>query len=575
MYVDWASERLWRTPGKYQLKAMAALSLTWAVLVWYSQSFDFHIHEPDIGGRSGRVLLDTSCSERQVADCSADCLELQQKVVDWGLEDCPELSAKTCGPHGLDNMSAYREEWTYRDPQNSAVATFDFAMCTGTFTRWDGNSRSRWVRSTYTAGFGLGSTATGFYCDYRGRKEACLVFLACLLCGQILYAASWTYFVWLFGRGLGAFGNGGFTVASFVLLAEQVSHQTLPTVAMLFGLMFSIGGCAAGLAGMYVWDWRAQAWLIAFLLLTGVVAVRGMFESPKWLAIYDARNESTATKEAIISVINSIAGINGLEALPPPRQVGVEETLSDLRGDSYVVLHQKDDYCQLSHRQIWPRLLAMIGIWMGISFSWVGLLVKSNIDFEKIFPGDVALQWFFGHLVEIPAFVLAAQAVRNPAFGRRGTCVCCNVAGSLIIFLSELEEVAPSNWRLAFYASHLLGRMLVAAGIGATTLFTLETFPSAARTTSLGVCLGFGHMGALLAIVMAAQVEIKQQPLRAALQALPALGAGLLAVMFPETLGRPLPGYIEDLRPMRFRCGPGRNRAQSDMFTTSQSPSSM
>ncbi|KAI4458691.1 solute carrier family 22 member [Holotrichia oblita] len=173
--------------------------------------------------------------------------------------------------------------------------------------------------------------------------------------------------------------------------------------------------------------------------------------------------------------------------------------------------------------------------WITCAFLFYGLTLNS-----VALAGNSYLDFILTALVEIPAYALTYVVVDR--IGRRwsqsGSYFITAIACFVFIFIQEEQ----STLRLCFY---LLGKF------GATAAFTIiyvissEIFPTPLRHSLMGACSMFGRIGSMVSPQMPL-LSALWTPLPLVLFSGMAAVAGLLTLLFPETVNTKLPDTIEE-----------------------------
>lgn len=523
-YLEWSLNRISGTPRRFQLKVMLLLSLCSAPISMHTFTLSFVATEPDIGRLSGRVLLS--------GVAPANCSDEEKKL--YG-DDCPELSQTTCGPDGQENRSLHRSLWTFRDPQNSATADLDMSLCSAG-DRWRIQARADWM---YDIGYFAGALIGGMVCNWKGPRFTWFVYLSVVVVGQVMFAGSpnnwsnyWSNWVWFIGRGLGGAGAGGLSVVSFIWAAELADRRFLPFLLMFHCLYWVVGGCAVGLVGRLVLDWRTHSWILGAAFLPLVLPPFLVFESPKWLAFAGHTNQ-------LLEVIKGLAEASGQPMPPLP---GPEPEGSQFLGG----VPLREDWRWMFHRLVLQRLLVLLFIWASIGLCFFS---ASRFQAPPAFTTSYISWWSVRFLLELPSGILAAFMVQSPHFGRVGTVGWSFLGGNIALLLAAFGTFAPVQRHYLFSLVYILAQNLLLLAYLGVHLLTLESIPNAVRGPAMGICIGMAHLGSWAGGRFFEGVP----PMgRAVFMAIPAVLAVLLVFQLPETLGKPLPGYTDDLAPIRW-----------------------
>ena len=91
----------------------------------------------------------------------------------------------------------------------------------------------------------------------------------------------------------------------------------------------------------------------------------------------------------------------------------------------------------------------------------------------------------------------------------------------------------------------MFGRLSASLGFAMVYIYTSELFPTAIRSTAVGVCSTIARVGGIIALLMEGLSNI-WEPFPMIIFGAVALTAGILGFHFPETRGDKLPENMDD-----------------------------
>lgn len=391
------------------------------------------------------------------------------------------------------------------------------------------------LTSAVFVGMMLGAPAWGALADALGRKPAFMGTTATTLVAGVASAAAPTYAALLACRGCVGFGLGGVPIAYslFIEFTPSGGRGKWGVAIEAFWTLGSMVEAALGWAVLPTLSWRWLLALSALPLVLLLAAFPVVPESPHFLA-------AKGSLDAADAVLRRIARINGA-ALPKGRLVappargrggGLEGLKKLLRP---------------------PLRVTSLLVWLaffGIAFSYYGLVLLStelHVDEEggelecettHVAPHFAESDYrdiFVSSIGELPGLVLAALLL--DVVGRRAT--LAGTLGAFGTFLALVMVPLGDGWSTT---ALFLARACSMAAFTAIYVYAAEVYPTAVRSTGVGLGNGWARVGGLLCPVFSVAL-VEQGSVAAALVVfvgvalVTALGCWCMPV---ETLGRPL-----------------------------------
>ncbi|XP_052132888.1 organic cation transporter protein-like isoform X2 [Frankliniella occidentalis] len=292
--------------------------------------------------------------------------------------------------------------------------------------------------------------------------------------------------------------------------------------------MFYSGGNAV--MGALAWALRDWRWLLRAVYGGGLVFAIPLWftpESVRWLAAVGRLEEADA-------VVARVAAINRVTVNETLSGVDVEAESADSKStESAGTL--KTLISVFKSRTLLLRFITCALCWLASCFVYYGLLLNT-----VTLSGDQYVNFALSGLVEIPSNLLSLWLQYNA--GRRWS-----VAGTLVVAgvfcLAILGVPADIQWLVVVL--YILGRFTVINSINLLYVVTAEIFPTNVRQSMLNSCMTFGRIGVVLAPQTPLLATVSES-LPLTLFGVVSLSSGLLALLFPETKGRPLPETLEE-----------------------------
>ncbi len=334
----------------------------------------------------------------------------------------------------------------------------------------------------------LGSLFWGVMSDRLGRRPAFALTSLCAGVAGMLASTSHNVSILVFWRLIQGFGLGGNLAVDFSLFMEFVptnargSASTLLTIFATFGSM-----TAALLAWLFVDPALGSGWR-PFLLCCAapgvlIAALRSrMLESPHFLASCGRFDEAE-------QVLRSVAAYNGVtlpaalcvrHPLKPIQALGLQQELAQVLK-------------RLTDAHLGPRMAATSLMWFALSFGFYGFNVWGPSYFlARGFSPQRSYEALFSSVAcQIPGSLSAAYLVERT--GRRPLLVAFSMGCCLAI-----SGFAISTSQAAMVGCSLVLNFNTAALWAVTYTFTPEIFPTALRTSAMGVCSAIARISGIL-----------------------------------------------------------------------------
>ncbi|XP_044153481.1 solute carrier family 22 member 15-like isoform X4 [Bufo gargarizans] len=197
------------------------------------------------------------------------------------------------------------------------------------------------------------------------------------------------------------------------------------------------------------------------------------------------------------------------------------------------------------------RILAFVANSPGVLFFLLSLYVCSLVYYGlTLNAGELKGNLYFNvamyGLVEVPAFPLCLFFIEKSWSGRgkstAGFLVFAGLACIFTMFLPDNNSLYLSPAVLA-----LLGKLSVSAAFNVVYIYTSELYPTVVRNAGLGVCAMACRFGGILAPFVPSMKSLNpSMPFLAF--GISGISAGILSLLLPETLNKPIAERIEDLQ---------------------------
>jgi len=291
--------------------------------------------------------------------------------------------------------------------------------------------------------------------------------------------------------------------------------------------------CLSGFA--FVWrEWRHLQFFISFVPFPFIALWFFIPESPRWLFDHGKNSEAKKICERMIKRNGKVFSDDLWEKAKIKDKFNYALDDNEVKESNSI----KDLF---KHRKM--RLITYnISIcWFVNSMVYFGLSMNASS-----LSGSDFLNNALNALVEFPAYgfiVLSRRKVQRKTI----LCTCMIVAGvcclaSTLVKIVFYESILKEDIVTAFV---LFGKMFISASFAIISSFTAEIYPTTVRSKAVRFGASCGRIGSIIApFVICFQYALPY--ITTVVFGILAVFAGLLAIWFPETLGKKMPDSTED-----------------------------
>ncbi|XP_011050377.1 PREDICTED: LOW QUALITY PROTEIN: solute carrier family 22 member 5-like [Acromyrmex echinatior] len=415
-----------------------------------------------------------------------------------------------CTETSFTNVTCDCDSWIYDPEEHTILNEWDF---TCDANRW----KLTMVGTMQNIGQFAGLMFAGYISDRYGRRTFLTVATSLSAVSGLIHSFSVNYWMFLAFEFLDASMAAGIYSAGFILGLETAGKKNRVFGSTIICCMFAVGEILLGLIASWLRSWRTLLRVIYGPGLLAVFLPLLIPESIRWLLI---KNEHKKVEK----IYRKMARMNGLpvtdEAINTFKEINVdkEEAKSKL-----VTSDERKPIVQVLHSSvILIRLLICSFCWLTNTFVYYGLSLNS-----VAFAGDKYINFVLVAVVEIPAYCLAW--VLTDHIGRKPT-----LSGPFI---------PAGSWSYGPLLLYMAGKLCITMAFATVYVFTAELFPTTLRHSLLGICSMTGRVGSILSPQTPLLVQIMPS-LPLILFGSMGMIAGVLSLIFPETLGTKLPDTV-------------------------------
>ncbi len=354
----------------------------------------------------------------------------------------------------------------------------------------------------------MGGLFIGTLGDWFGRKPMLLVGLGCNVVAGLLSALAPNVTILSVLRCLAGVGIGATVPPLFTLATELAPPSQRGLCVTICASFWMVGSIYVALAAMFLLEYAGLSWrwfavFCAIPSAAGALLVYTLVpESPRFLALGSRHSEAlhvTNTLAQEMSYRGSLLTLDEMEKSFPrsqrPNQLLVVTRQSFLAvlwtALAEFVISAKKLYRPHMRRTTWPLQM----VWFSLSFGSYGLMTWINTLFVQV------------HLQNIYFNALLFAASNLP--GNILTAIWMDKVGRSSMLISSVLAAAASLLSFAWCANvmNASGIVLSACSFQCFTIaawnvidtLSSELFPTAVRSTGMGVCAASGRIGAMLA----------------------------------------------------------------------------
>lgn len=437
------------------------------------------------------------------------------------------------------------ESFTYNFDGNKTVKAcdgnfiYDLTEVQSIVTDWDLVCEKEWLaklcQPTFMVGVLIGALVFGDIADRLGRVRILMFTSLCQFGLGVAVAFSGNYYFFMVLRFLLAMVSSGYLVVVFVYVTEFTGIKVRTWTSMHVHAAFAVGIMVVALTGYLVRVWWIYQIILSTCTSPFLLLCWKFPETPFYLVAKGRYKEAQ-------SLLDKIARFNGLQC-----KLKVQELLEpEEKVNGKPLLEEAEERPAQSEKKL--SILDLFGSWRmaGRTCTVWAIWFIGSLGYYVFSLGSVNLggnqyvNLFLAGAVEFPSYLVGCFAMDR--IGRKKTCapalLLAGVACMLII-------VVPADIEALAIALCMTGKFAIAIAFGLIYLYTCELYPTIIRSLAVGSGSMMCRVGSVVApfCVYLADVWIYLPQL---IVGILAFVIGVLTMLLPETLGKPLTSTLEE-----------------------------
>uniref|UniRef100_F7EKA1 Solute carrier family 22 member 16 n=2 Tax=Monodelphis domestica TaxID=13616 RepID=F7EKA1_MONDO len=401
-------------------------------------------------------------------------------------------------------------------------------------TEWDLVCHREWfaksIQPTFMLGVLLGAVIFGDLSDRLGRRFVMWFTSIGQFFLGVAVAFTFDYYSFIAVRFLLAMAASGYLVVVFVYVTEFIGTKVRTWASMHVHAFFAVGVMIVALMGYLVRTWWLYQIFLSTTTLPFVLCCWALPETPFWL-LSEGRYEEAQTVIDLMAKWNGTDPCNVSDLLSGEQGGGIGTATGDVSSGekNHNILHL---FCN------WNIAKRTLTVWLTWFTGSLGYYVFSLSSVNL--GGNEYLNLFLIGAVELPAYAFACIGMDN--VGRRNTLTPFLICSGLICMVIML---IPQHCSVLNVLANMAGKFAIGVAFGLIYLYTAELYPTFIRSLAVGSGSMLCRVGSVIApfCVYLTSVWVFMPQL---LVGIMAFLTGMLTLMLPETLGKPLTNTWEE-----------------------------
>ncbi|XP_069582238.1 solute carrier family 22 member 16 [Ranitomeya imitator] len=399
-------------------------------------------------------------------------------------------------------------------------------------TDWDLVCDHEWLaklaQPIFMVGVLIGAVAFGDIADRVGRRPIMWFTSSCQFIFGVAVAFTFNYYSFVIVRFFLAMASSGYLVVVFVYVTEYIGIKARTWASIHIHAFFAVGIMVVAFVGYLVRTWWIYQIILSVITLPFVLCCWMLPETPFWLHA-QGRYKEVENIIATMEKWNKVSTPCKLSELCPVEEAG------ELGGND-IQPPKRHNVLALFHNCSFAR--RTISVWLAWFTGSLGYYVFALNSVNL--GGNEYLNLFLTGAVEIPSYIVCCLCMDK--LGRRNTLAPFLLLSTAICVAIM---VIPEEYNTATIVMSMAGKFSIGIAFGLIYLYTAELYPTVIRSLAVGSGSMMCRIGSVVApfCVYLTEVWIFMPQL---LVGIMALVTGILTLMLPETLGKPLVNTMEE-----------------------------
>ncbi|XP_072020772.1 organic cation transporter protein-like [Amphiura filiformis] len=437
--------------------------------------------------------------------------------------DSVDFSADLNATDYTNITSGCEDGWTYDRSQYTRTIIHDFDLvCDRAFL-------PDIALSVFGVGPVVGTFVFGWFSDWNGRRPAMFIGVISIAIFGTILAFSVNYAMYITIRFFIGMANTGLYLATFVWATEFVGPSKRTMVGVFIANAWAVGYMLLSVLAYFFRDWRTLELVISVPMFLYLFLIPFFPESARWLL-------SKGDIEKARPVIEKAATCGNI-VLPESifEECDDKLTKEDEAEDNITTTGKTLSLIDIMRypNMRWRTLNMMFNWWVN-SMVYYGLSLSTSS-----FGVNDYLAAFVSAAVEIPAYTSSLFVIEK--WGRRvPVCVYLVVSGVACIMTTCIPV---GIWKTCVA---MIGKFSISASYGVIYIYATELFPTPVRSSGLGACCMASELSGIVTPLILTLGLLIWGPLPLLIFGGAAVIAGILTLLFPETMGEPLQETMEE-----------------------------
>ncbi|KAG8438018.1 hypothetical protein GDO86_008630 [Hymenochirus boettgeri] len=413
------------------------------------------------------------------------------------------------------------EGWDYNRDEFSSTIISEWDLVCGR------KNRRQLAQSIYMAGVLVGAIVLGGLSDRFGRKSMLVWSHFQLAVSGICTAFAPNYLSYCIFRFITGMALSGIGLNTTALIVEWVPTKVRTIAGTLAGFSYTSGQLVLAGVAYVIRDWR---WLQLYVSLPFFICFFYSWwfpESARWLVL--AGKPEKALKE-----LKRVAWFNGKKE--ESKKITLETLETEMMKEMACGKSKNTIFDLIRTRTIRRISFALSFVWFSTSFAYYGLAM----DLQKFDVSIYLIQVIFG-AVDFPSKIISTAAMIY--IGRRFTQTFSLILGGLAIMANIF---VPDEMQIIRTGLAVFGKGCLAASFSCVFLYTTELYPTVIRQSGLGLGSTMARVGGIVAPLIKMFGDFYPFLPLLIYGGAPII-SGLLALLLPETVNKPLTDTIDEV----------------------------